>query len=185
MAHSVQGAPESIRYIRKPVKRLTIRVRRGGEVVVTIPAAMPQAQVEAFVAEQRDWIARKQQELAQLPADETDMPLSAPERRALLARVEALVARHAPRLQVQVADVRLKTMRTRWGSCNIRARRIWINTRLARYPEICLEAVVVHELVHLIERGHTPRFYALMDRFYPAWREADRLLNGRVPRRAG
>lgn len=61
-------------------------------------------------------------------------------------------------------------MRTRWGSCNVNARRISLNLELARMPERCLEYVVVHELVHLLERRHNDRFWMLMDRFMPEWR---------------
>ncbi|RMF16310.1 MAG: M48 family peptidase [Gammaproteobacteria bacterium] len=174
---------DSIRQIRKAVKRLTLRVRADGEVIVTIPRAMPQDVVDAFVLGHREWISRKQAEFRQrVPAD-VERPVTQAERRALQSKVEALVAEHAPRMGVTVREIRLRAMRTRWGSCNIREQRIWISTRLVHYPESCLEAVVVHELAHLIERGHTPRFYALMDQYYPAWREAEQTLNGRLPRR--
>ncbi len=69
-------------------------------------------------------------------------------------------------------------MRTRWGSCNIRARRIWLNLELAKFPVECLEYVVVHEMVHLIERRHNARFKSLLDQFLPDWRERQRTLGG-------
>jgi hypothetical protein len=71
-------------------------------------------------------------------------------------------------------------MRTRWGSCNIRARRIWLSLELARKPVECLEYVLVHELVHLLERRHNQRFIAYMDQFLPTWRLARAELN-RLP----
>ena len=61
-------------------------------------------------------------------------------------------------------------MKTRWGSCNIGARRIWLNLDLARTPRGCLEYVLVHEMVHLLERYHNERFMRFMDRFLPEWR---------------
>jgi hypothetical protein len=67
-------------------------------------------------------------------------------------------------------------MRSRWGTCNIRARRIWLNLELAKYPPECLEYVVVHEMVHLLERSHNARFKSLMDRFLPDWRARKRTL---------
>ena len=70
-------------------------------------------------------------------------------------------------------------MRTRWGTCNIRARRIWLSLELAKYPLDCLEYVVVHEMVHLLERRHNARFKSLMDKFLPDWRERQRTLGGR------
>ena len=62
-------------------------------------------------------------------------------------------------------------MRTRWGTCSIRARRIWLNLELIKLPPEYLEYVVVHEMTHLLERLHTPRFKALLDQFMPGWRE--------------
>lgn len=67
--------------------------------------------------------------------------------------------------------VRIRRMRTRWGTCNIRDRRIWLNLELARMPVEVIDLVVVHELAHLIERGHNARFYRIMTRHYPAWRD--------------
>ena len=71
---------------------------------------------------------------------------------------------------VAVDDVRIKKMKTLWGSCNIEAKRIWLNLELAKKPTSCLELVLVHEMVHLIERRHNERFRKLMDRFMPQWR---------------
>lgn len=81
-----------------------------------------------------------------------------------------LIEQWEPVLGVRVAEWNIKHMRTRWGTCNIRARRVWLNLELARYPSECLEYVVVHEMVHLLERSHNTRFHALMDRFLPDWR---------------
>lgn len=71
---------------------------------------------------------------------------------------------------VQVNEARIRKMKTRWGTCNPAARRIWLNLELAKKPSACLEYVVVHEMVHLIERRHNDRFRKLMDRFMPLWR---------------
>lgn len=74
-------------------------------------------------------------------------------------------------------EYKIKQMKTLWGSCNIAHKRIWLNLELAKKPKICLEYVIIHELTHLIERGHTKRFYALVEQFYPTWREAKKLLS--------
>jgi hypothetical protein len=70
-------------------------------------------------------------------------------------------------------------MKTRWGSCNIRAKRIWLNLGLVKLGEPLLEYVIVHEMVHLLERKHSARFNGLMDTFLPAWpvlkKELDRM----------
>lgn len=95
----------------------------------------------------------------------------------LATRLAALVSEWCPRMGVSVAEVRIRQMKTRWGSCNARARRIWLNLELMKAPRECLEYVVVHELVHLLERGHNARFRGFMDDFLPNWRALRRQLN--------
>lgn len=84
--------------------------------------------------------------------------------------VPELIQKWQPIIGVSVADWGAKTMKTRWGSCNIRTRRIWLNLVLIKKPILCLEYVLVHEMVHLLEASHNARFYALMDTFMPEWR---------------
>jgi predicted metal-dependent hydrolase len=71
---------------------------------------------------------------------------------------------------VTVGEWSIKKMKTRWGSCNVDARRIWLNLELAKKPAVCLEYILVHEMIHLLERNHNDRFMELMDRFMPQWR---------------
>lgn len=85
--------------------------------------------------------------------------------------IPGLVRKWEPTLGVEVAEWRIKRMRTRWGTCNVAARRIWLNLELAKKPIECLEYVVVHEMVHLLERRHNDRFKGYMDRLLPRWRE--------------
>ncbi len=80
-------------------------------------------------------------------------------------------------LGVRAAGVGIKKMKTKWGTCTIEARRIWLNLELAKKPPMCLEYLIVHELAHLIERNHTDRFVALMDRHLPNWRQHRQELN--------
>lgn len=82
-----------------------------------------------------------------------------------------------PLLGVQANSWGVKRMKTKWGSCNIKAARIWLNLDLARKAPECLEFIVVHELVHLHERHHNERFMMLMDKYLPDWRERRNLLN--------
>ena len=71
---------------------------------------------------------------------------------------------------VTVNEIRIKRMKTLWGSCNIEAKRIWLNLELAKKPASCLVFIFVHEMVHLIERTHNDRFRELMDKHLPQWR---------------
>lgn len=91
-------------------------------------------------------------------------------RRELRALIPPLLAKWQPRVGESGIEVRIRRMKTRWGSCNADARRIWLNLELIKKPAGCLEYVLVHELVHLHERRHTDRFQALMDELMPAWR---------------
>lgn len=98
-------------------------------------------------------------------------------RRKLQERIPALLAHWEPKVGVQVAECRTKLMKSRWGTCNVEARRIWLNLELAKMPVAHLEWILVHEMVHLLERRHNDRFRALLDRFLPDWRSRRDALN--------
>ncbi|MCO4786807.1 MAG: M48 family metallopeptidase [Marinomonas atlantica] len=103
--------------------------------------------------------------------------LSSYYRDALKARIAELLPVWEDKIGVKAADWGVKKMKTKWGSCNIQAKRIWLNLELAKKPPQCLEYILVHELVHLLERNHNEKFKAYMDRFLPDWRERRDLLN--------
>jgi predicted metal-dependent hydrolase len=98
-------------------------------------------------------------------------------RRQLRELVPPLAAKWQRALGVNALDWRIKKMKTRWGTCSVDARRIWLNLELAKKPVECLEYLVVHELVHLIEPHHNERFVALMDQNLPLWRHHRKRLN--------
>jgi len=91
--------------------------------------------------------------------------------------VPPLIKKWERKLGVRVAGYFLQRMKTKWGSCNHRAGHIRLNTELVKKPKDLLEYVVVHEMLHLLEPTHSERFVALLDRRYPAWREARAELN--------
>lgn len=80
-------------------------------------------------------------------------------------------------MNVKVDDWAIKRMKTRWGTCNTKGKRIWINLELAKKPIHCLEYIVVHEMVHLLERKHNEKFKAYMDKFIPQWKQLRQELN--------
>lgn len=106
-------------------------------------------------------------------------------RARLQAQVPALLAKWEPVVGAQAAAWGLKRMRTRWGTCNVRARRVWLSTELAQWPLGCLEYVLVHELTHLHERLHTPRFWQLVGQALPDWQVAHQALRGGQPTALG
>lgn len=81
------------------------------------------------------------------------------------------------KLNVESHSVSIRKMKTKWGSCNILAKKVWLNLELAKKPPECMEYILVHELVHLIERHHNERFRTMMDKHMPDWRERRNLLN--------
>lgn len=82
----------------------------------------------------------------------------------------ALIAKWKPLIGVNVARFYAQRMKSKWGSCRAESRSIRLNTDLAQKPPQCLEYIVVHELVHLLEPTHNDRFTSLMDQFMPHWR---------------
>ncbi|MDQ1363645.1 MAG: hypothetical protein QG652_1507 [Pseudomonadota bacterium] len=98
-------------------------------------------------------------------------------REHLQREIPLLIAKWQPLMNVNVAAWGVKKMKTRWGSCNIRAHRIWLSLELAKHSPQCLEYVVVHEMVHLLERYHNERFKKFMDQFLPHWRLLKKELN--------
>lgn len=91
-------------------------------------------------------------------------------RNRLRGQVPALIDKWEPIVGVTVTDWGIKRMKTLWGSCNAEQRRIWLNLELAKKPPSCLEYILVHEMVHFLERHHNDRFREYMDRFMPQWR---------------
>ena len=101
-------------------------------------------------------------------------------RKQLKVALPDLIEVWEKRIGVRVKELGIKKMKTKWGSCNPDARRIWVNLELAKKPKECLEYIVVHEMVHLLERHHNERFIALMDAMLPKWRSLRDDLN-RLP----
>jgi len=98
-------------------------------------------------------------------------------RSQIKAAVPELIAKWEPPLGVKVERVFVQKMKTKWGSCNPSARNIRLNTDLAKKPRECLEYIVVHEMVHLIERHHNDRFRKYMDQLLPQWHRYQGELN--------
>ncbi|MBD3617746.1 MAG: M48 family metallopeptidase [Gracilimonas sp.] len=100
-------------------------------------------------------------------------------RTALKTEIPELIEKWETPMGVSVKEFGVKLMKTRWGTCNIRAQRIWLNLELAKKRPELLEYVVIHEMVHLLERLHNKRFYYFMSRFLPNWKELKDELNGK------
>ena len=101
-------------------------------------------------------------------------------RAQLKKKIPDIVEQWQKVIEVNVDDWGVKQMRTRWGTCNQKAKRIWINLELAKKPTHCLDFIVVHEMVHLLEKNHNDQFKAYMDEFIPQWRKYKEELNQSV-----
>ena len=101
-------------------------------------------------------------------------------RDVLKAAVPPLIATWEPQLAVSVRGVHLQQMKTKWGSCSSTRRTIRLNTELAKKPRECLEYLVLHEMVHLVEPTHNAHFVALMDQHMPLWKQRRQALS-RLP----
>ena len=91
-------------------------------------------------------------------------------RHQLKSMIPPLIQKWESIVGVKVREWGVKKMKTKWGSCNSKARRIWLNLELAKKQVQCLEYIIMHEMVHLLERHHNDRFTALMDEHMPQWR---------------
>jgi predicted metal-dependent hydrolase len=91
-------------------------------------------------------------------------------RARLQPRAKRLLSEWQQKMGVRLSHWGIKLMKSRWGSCNSRARRVWLNLELAKHSDRHLEFIIVHELAHLLEPSHNARFKALMDSFIPDWR---------------
>ena len=160
--------------LRKRIKNINLRVKPpDGRIEVSAPLRVDTSFVRAFVREKRDWILRQQKRIAASPqgrAAAASPDEVAQWREVVQAFVPPLIAKWEPIMGVKAGKIAYRNMTSRWGSCQPSTGRICINVRLALYPPECLEYVVVHELCHLLERGHGPRFHALMDTFLPGWK---------------
>lgn len=110
-------------------------------------------------------------------AEQREAILLAWYREQLKALIPPLLGKWQPVIGVDAVTWGIKKMKTKWGTCNVAAKRIWLNLELAKKPVHCLEYILVHELVHLLERDHNDRFTVLMDGFLPQWRSCREELN--------
>ena len=158
-----------------------MRIVKNGDVYVSAPIGISREKVMAFIEEHKDWIdeARKAtyERQKQRAAFFNQLPLTTPAQadealERLRTLVEPMVERHAKEMGVSPSIVYYKPTISRWGQCNVRDRSICISAYVLLLPEWCVEHVVVHELCHLLEPSHSARFHALMNQYFPRWREA-------------
>ena len=157
---------------RRRVKNLNLRVRSDGSVAVSAPSAMPLREIDAFVASRAAWVTHAQEKFARRRAAEAAVPL--PSREEALAGMQALCRAWWPyfegRCPGPMPAVRVRDMHTRWGSCSGKGN-LNFHWKLILMPPEVLDYVVVHELAHLKEMNHSPRFWAVVEAVLPDYKE--------------
>ncbi len=165
----------------KRTNRLSMHIVKNGDVHVSAPIGLSRKEVEAFVEEHSDWISESRKKMHDKLNRRADffnqLPLAtraqADEALARLKTlVEPMVERYSKAMGVKPSVVYYKPTISRWGQCNVKDRSICISAYVLLLPEWCVEHVVVHELCHLLEPSHNARFHALMDQYFPRWKEA-------------
>ena len=173
----------AIQVTYRRTSRLSMRIVKNGDVHVSAPIGLSRDRVMAFIEEHREWIdeARKKtlERQRHRSAFYDKLPLTTRAQadealRRLKAIVEPMVERHAREMGVRPSRIYYKPTISRWGQCDIRERSICISAYVLLLPDWCIEHIVVHELCHLLEPSHNARFHALMDQYFPRWREARR-----------
>ena len=163
--------------------RLSMRIVKNGDVHVSAPIGLSREKITAFIEEHREWIDQARTKTFERQKRRADfynkLPLKTREQtddalRRLKVLIEPMVERHAKEMGVKPSTVCYKAMISRWGVCNVKDKSICFSIYLLLLPEWCAEHIVVHELCHLLEPSHNARFHALMDKYFPRWREARR-----------
>ncbi len=162
-------------------KRMSMRIVKNGDVHVSVPVGTPKSVVMKFINDNQEWITQARKSTYERQEQQSDffhqLPLTTQEQcneasERLMRILKPLCTRYAKLMNVNPSGYVIKAMTSRWGRCNVKTREICFSVYLLLLPEWCIEHVVVHELAHLIEPNHGPRFHALMDQYFPRWREA-------------
>ena len=168
----------------RKTSRLSMRIGKNGEVRVSAPYFAPKNEIERFVESNRDWIAKAQAKMTKLLETRqgfyAKLPLTTKsEKQAAMEKLDAIIQpmleKHVKIMGVCPSKIEYKATISQWGSCQSKTKRILFSLYLLLLPEICIEQVVVHELAHLIVPNHGEKFYAVMDKYFPAWKEARKL----------
>ena len=164
--------------IRSSRKTLALEITRDCRVLVRAPLRLPQKQIDAFVESHAAWIT-KHLEQQHRRAESAPLPPS-PEQVARLKEaarkiIPKKVAYWSQKMGVTPTGVKITTAQKRYGSCSGK-NSLCFSCFLMEYPEQAIDLVVVHELCHISEKNHSPRFYALLEQYLPDYKERKKLL---------
>lgn len=167
---------ESYELIRSDRRTVAVEITRDGRVLVRAPRRLSQAAINGFLQRHEAWIIRQVEKRRATPPPPEP---TAAEIAALKARARAVLPEKvdlwARRMGVTPTGVKITAARKRYGSCSGR-NSLCFSCFLMNCPEEAVDLVVVHELCHILEKNHGPRFYALLERVLPDYRERKKLL---------
>lgn len=156
---------------KKRRRSATLRVIKGGEIVVRAPVFMPKFMIDKFVSSHQVWID-KQIKKVNIP---TKPKVQLRTKDELEEFVKDLITKYEKITGLYSSSLRFRSVKTYWGSCSPSGV-ISFNTHLVYAPSEAVEYVVVHELCHLRYRGHGPRFWALVHKYFPRANEMRKVL---------
>ena len=160
--------------VRKNVKNINLRVSRpSGDVMVSAPYFCPKILVDRFVRSKEDWIRKKQQEIKNSDVSN----ITEADRKVLKEKLEVLIPKWEAITGLKCSSWQVRNMKTRWGSCNTKTKKININLQLVHKPEKCLEYVILHELAHIKVPNHSKQFYDIIEAYMPDYKATKKLLN--------
>ena len=164
--------------IRSPRKTLALEVTKDCRVLVRAPMTLSKAWIDDFVQKHAQWIEERlslrRQQMVSAPPPPTEAEIAALKERAQ-AVLPPIVSAWSQKMGVRPTGLKITSARKRYGSCNI-ADSLCFSCFLMNYPPEAIELVVVHELCHIREKNHGPRFYALLEQYLPDYKERQKLL---------
>ena len=182
MTKQIKWNEYDIEITRKQVKNLNFRMKPSepNKIYISIPlrASYDDAIKLLDSPRIRKMLEKSRKNLAEAKPTKADWyekhkPYIGEYSRRLEKLLPGMFERWQKNLGVRAAKIAIKDTRSQWGSCNVKNHNISISVWLGAFPEECIEYVVVHELVHLLEKGHNARFYGYLDRYYPEWKACE------------
>lgn len=156
---------EEVEIVRKKIRNLHLRVLPSNDkLLVSAPIHASEASIRKFVEGHLDWVAQQRQRLSNRPSVELVTQAE------LLQETQKLIEYWSEQMGVQPEKVRMRDMKTRWGTCNTSTKVITVNKQLAKYPPECLEYIVVHELTHLKVQAHNAEFWQIVAKHLPDYK---------------
>ena len=164
---------------RKVIKNIHIHVKAPmGKVIVTAPKRTSDRTIIKIVEERKRWIKDQQAKMAMRMQNRMDDDIDWEEQRIeLREKITKLLPKWEEITKLYSSSWQIRKMKTRWGSCNIKTKKIWFNLHLAQTTNSCLEYIILHELLHIRVPNHGKEFKEQMDKYMPQWREVRKELN--------